>query len=234
MMARCEPVAGEALSSTVKSTETRPKHGPGRFPAFREEAELQTPPEWAGRATGPAAREKATSGQGRDGPANPPRRGQPLGQQRGGRPPGHPSKRAESGRSGARQPGGIQRQNHHSNGSGQAFRGGAAAAHRARASSSPIWAAGLPGPRWKGKRKSSLLPRLPELTRMTLTGLEVSLMLLLSPAEPPRHRVGGERVEGLTPGRGGCVVVTLCCQLPVVTSVCLPGAGRVSSICRLL
>lgn len=137
--------------------------------------------------------------QARDGPANPPRRGQPLGQQRGGRPPGHPRKRAESGRSRARQLGGIQRQNHHSNGGGQAFRGGAAAAHRARASSSPIWAAGLPGPRWKGKRKSSLLPRLPELTRMTLTGLEVSLMLLLSPAEPPRHRVEGERVEGPSP-----------------------------------
>lgn len=189
-MARCEPVAGETLSSTVKSTETRPKHGPGRFPVFREEAELQTPPEWAGRATGPAAREKATSGQGRTSQPPPPRREQPL---------GHPSKRAESGRSRARQPGGIQRQNHHSNGGGQAFRGGAAAAHRARASSSPIWAAGLPGPRWKGKRKSSLLPRLPELTRMTLTGLEVSLMLLLSPAEPPRHRVGGERLEGPSP-----------------------------------
>lgn len=42
---------------------------------------------------------------------------------------------------------------------------------------SPVCAAGLPGPRWKGKRKSSLLPRLPELTRMTLMGLERSPML---------------------------------------------------------
>lgn len=195
MMARCEPVAGEAPSSTLKSTEAGPKHGPGRFPVFREEAELQTPPEWAGRATGPAAREKAASGQGR---TSQPTHEVSCGARR--QPPGHPSKRAESGRRNST-PGGqrARTQDHHSNGGGQAFRGGAAAAQRARTSSSPIWAAGLPGPLWKGKRKSSLLPRLPELTRMTLTGLEVSSMLLLSPAKPPRHRVGGERLEGPSP-----------------------------------
>jgi len=60
------------------------------------------------------------------------------------------------------------------------------------------WAAGCSAPRWKGKRKSSLLPRLPELTRITLMGLVLSPM-------PPRHsehRAGndGRGSAGRRPG----------------------------------
>lgn len=162
----------------MKSTEIMAERERGRFPIFGEEAELQTAPRWERRRPSPPGQVEGQLGQ-------------------------LPGKRqSQAPRSPGGAPGGerARAQGHHSNGGGQAFRGGASSAHRARASSSPIRAAGLPGPRWKGKRKSSLLPRLPELTRITLTGLEVSPMLLLfSPAQPPHHRVGAERVEGPSP-----------------------------------
>lgn len=61
------------------------------------------------------------------------------------------------------------------------------------------WAAGCSAPRWKGKRNSSLLPRLPELTRMTLMGLVLSPMpARLGTAWPAgrRHGSAGFRFRG--------------------------------------
>lgn len=52
-------------------------------------------------------------------------------------------------------------------------------------------AAGCSAPRWKGKRNSSLLPRLPELTRITLMGLVLSPI----PARPgPQEEPPGCRL----------------------------------------
>lgn len=53
------------------------------------------------------------------------------------------------------------------------------------------WAAGCSAPRWKGKRNSSLLPRLPELTRMTLMGLVLSPMPAQHGSARPGPQEGG-------------------------------------------
>lgn len=70
-------------------------------------------------------------------------------------------------------------------------------------------AAGCSAPRWKGKRKSSLLPRLPELTRITLMGLVLSPMpahrgtVRYGTVQYSTARLGAARPAGRPPGTAG-------------------------------